>query len=150
VTPVPGIPKAWQVYGVDIAPGWYALNAGEGRPEHFDNQRWFRLKAKTFAQAKREASALDRKLDHEFWEAHKRAGVPFNRAGHCKNWNDAHRKLSRVANALARLRAATPEGLNIKAMVLAVSREAFDDDMWCEKLQDSLMADIAKNAKAAA
>jgi hypothetical protein len=56
-----------------------------------------------------------------------------------------------MVNALARLRARTFEGLSMKAMVLAVAYRAWDDpDMCGEKLQDSLMADIAKNARAVA
>jgi hypothetical protein len=39
----------------------------------------------------------------------------------------------------------------MKAMVLASTHGAFDDpEMWNEKLQKSLTADIARNAKAAA
>jgi hypothetical protein len=67
VVPVPGIPRAWQAYGVDTAPRWYALyTAAEDFPEHLEGQ-WFRLNAKSEAQAKREAATLDRKLDREFW-----------------------------------------------------------------------------------
>jgi hypothetical protein len=56
-----------------------------------------------------------------------------------------------MVNRLARLRGTTSEGLSMKTMVLAQCQEAFDDpDIWNEKLQISLMTDIATNAKAVA
>ncbi len=63
-------------------------------------------------------------------------------------WTVEHNMLGRMVNRLARLRATTPEGLSMKAMVITMARTVFDDDFWTEKLEKSIMADIAKNAKA--
>jgi hypothetical protein len=48
------------------------------------------------------------------------------------------------------MKATTYAGINVKAMVLAVASDAFDDKCWCEELHESLLADIARNAKLAA
>jgi len=48
---------------------------------------------------------------------------------------------------LAKLRVTTSKELNMKAMVLAVAHDAFDDpELWSEPLQNSIMRDIRKMA----
>jgi hypothetical protein len=66
IAPVPGVPNAWQVYAVDAAPLWFELRLGKDRPDPLP-AKWIRLKAKSREQAKKEALALDRQLDRDFW-----------------------------------------------------------------------------------
>jgi hypothetical protein len=144
--PRPPPDGSWQIQGVDIAPIWFSLDEGE-RPIFDDLPRhWFRLKAKSEEQAKREAKVLGRKLQEEFWEGRRQAGVPFNRDEHYTNWVNSTNKLQRAVKQLARLRATTAEELNIKAMVLAIAHEAFDAKFWNEPLQNSITRDSRKMA----
>lgn len=150
LSPVDGVPDAWQVWGVDSAPHWHARSLGEGDPESIEG-KWFRLDATSKEEAEREANELDTKLDREFFAAKARAGIPFKSKEHFNNWGRAHDKMRRSVNKLAKLRATTPQGLNIKAMVLAASHDSWDDpEMWSDKLQASITADIKRNAAIAA
>jgi len=146
VQPVPGEPQAWQVWAVDGAPRWFDIHLGIDAPERLPT-KWIRLTAKSETQAKEEARALDRKLDNDFFEKRKQAGVPFGRDAHYKNWTRSHNKLRHAVARLAKLRATTPQGLNIKAMVLAIAHDAFDDpDIWNKPLQKSITRDIGRMA----
>jgi hypothetical protein len=52
------------------------------------------------------------------------------------------------SHGLAKLQATTVEGLNVKAMVLAVAHDAFDDpNIWNEPLQKSITRDIKSMAE---
>jgi hypothetical protein len=107
--------------------------------------------ARTENAAKKEALAHDLNHDKEFWEARRKAGLPFNRDGHYDNWCSSTDELRRMGRRLAKLRAKTFEGISIKATVLAIAREAMeDDDDCCDDLQSSILNDIARNARAVA
>lgn len=109
--------------------------------------KWIRLAAKSKTQAKDEARALNKKFDEEFFGKRKQAGVPFGRDAHYKNWSRSHNKLRHAVARLAKLRATTPQGLNIKAMVLAIAHDAFDDpNIWNAPLQKSITRDIKRMA----
>jgi hypothetical protein len=110
-------------------------------------RRYFTLEAKSQIQAEREMKALNRQFYSE-WDAKWRAaGIPHNRNAIYEAWCREHAKLLRMVNMLAKLRATTQAALSMKAMVTAVARESFDDEVWCDKLQASLMADLAKTAR---
>jgi hypothetical protein len=81
VAPVPGVANAWQVLAIDLAPRWFAVFLGTEKTERLPT-KWMRLKARSEAEAKSEADALDRKLDKAFFEKRKQAGVPFERDAH--------------------------------------------------------------------
>jgi hypothetical protein len=139
----------WRVYGAHFRPDgkWYAL-ARDFR-QH-ESERWLPLSAKTEKAANKEACQLDARFFREHMEQWERISVKHNRHALYDAWAVEHSRLGRMVNRLARLRAATPEGINMKAIVIALARTVFDEGFWCEKLEESLMADIAKNAKAAA
>jgi hypothetical protein len=108
-------------------------------------------KIKTFAQASKECTRLDQKALAEHSKRWDRAKVESGYDVAFASWAKEHGKLRSMVNALARERAETTGALNMKAMVIASTRDAFDDPgIWLEKLQESLMADIARNAKAVA
>jgi hypothetical protein len=144
IVSVPGMPNTWQVFAIDGAPYWFDINLGIDAPERLPT-KWIRLAAKSETQAKDEARALNKKFDEEFFGKREQAGVPFGRDAHYKNWTRSHNKLRLAVAHLARLRATTPQGLNIKAMVLAIAHDAFDDpDIWNAPLQRSIMRDIKR------
>ena len=97
------------------------------------------LKARSEAEAKSETDVLNLKLDKAFFEKRKQSGVQFNRTAHYGNWSRSHGDLRR----LARLKATTREGLNMKATVLAIAHDAWDDPhIWNDPLQKSVTRDI--------
>jgi hypothetical protein len=146
VAPVPGVANAWQVFAVDLAPRWFATHLETEQPERLPT-KWMPLKARSEAEAKSEADVLDRKLDKAFFEKRKQAGVPFERDAHYHGWSRSHSELRRAVAQLSRLKAATLEGLNMKAMVLAIAHDAFDDpNIWNEPLQKSITRDIRRMA----
>jgi hypothetical protein len=146
VAPVPGVANAWQVFVTDLAPRGLALLLGTEEPKRLPT-KWMRLKARSEAEAKNEVNVLDRRLDKAFYEKLKQAGVPFDRAAHYHNWTRTHGELIRAVVHLARIKATTPEGLNIKAIVLAIAHDAFDDpDIWNKPLQKSITRDIRQMA----
>jgi hypothetical protein len=146
VAPVPGVANAWQVLAIDLAPRWFAVFLGTEKTERLPT-KWMRLKARSEAEAKSEADVLDRKLDKAFFEKRKQAGVPFERDAHYDSLSRSHNKLRRAVVGLARLKATTHEGLNMKAIVLAIAHGAFDDpNIWNEPLQKSITRDIRQMA----
>ena len=123
-----------------------ALFLGTEEPKRLPT-KWMRLKARSEAEAKNEVSVLDRRLDKAFYEKLKQAGVPFDRDAHYHNWTRSHGELIRAVVHLARLKATTREGLNMKAMVLAIAHDAWDDPhIWNEPLQKSITRDIRRMA----
>jgi hypothetical protein len=146
IAPVPGSPNTWQAFAVDGAARWFAHALGTDTPERLPT-KWIRLAAKSQKRAKLEAHALGRKLDNDFFEKRVQAGVAFNRNMHYANWCRSHTELRRAVARLARLKATTPEGLNIKTMVLAIAHDAWDDpNIWNEPLQKSITRDIRRMA----
>ena len=140
--PVDGEPNAWEVELIDWAPNHFDWFLDIEPPEWLPT-RCIRLTADNSDSAEKEAADIEREFDTEFYKTRKQAGVAFNRDAHYKNWTRSHRKLQIAVARLARLKAATVEGLNIKAMVLAVAHDAFDDpNIWNEPLQKSITRDI--------
>jgi hypothetical protein len=92
VVPVPGVPAAWQVLAVDGASRYFAscLGMDVDVPDDLP-KKWIRLKAKSEAEANREATALARSLDDNFFAKLKQAGVQFNRDEHYGNWTAERR-----------------------------------------------------------
>lgn len=132
----------WEVLAVDGAPTHFDVWLDIEPPEELP-AKWIPLAASNRVDAEKEATILDRKLDAEFFKKRKQAGVAFNRDAHYKNWTRSLSKLRRAVRALAKLRATTPEGLSIKATVLAIAHDAFDDpNIWNEPLQKSITRDI--------
>ena len=140
--------------GVTHLPSLTIIQAIDWAPNHFDwyleieppewlPTKWIRLTADNSDDAEKEAADLGRKFDAEFYKKRKQAGVAFNRDAHYKNWTQSHGKLQRAVARLARLKATTVEGLNIKALVLAIAHDSFDDPrIWNEPLQKSIARDI--------
>ena len=132
---VPGEADAWQVLAVDTAPRWFDTFLDVDCREGPLPSKWIRLKAKSEAEAKGEASVLSRKLDNEFFAKRDQAGVPFARDTHYRNWVKRHSELRRAVKRLAKFKSFTLKGLNMKAMVLAVAHDAFDEPgIWNEPL----------------
>jgi hypothetical protein len=74
-----------------------------------------------------------------FGDKGKQCSVPFDRDTHYWNWSISHSQLRRAVARLARLKASTPQGLAMKATVLALAQNAWDDpEMWSEQLQKSI------------
>ena len=137
---------AWWVRAVDGAPRWFAVSLNIEEPKSLP-EKWIQCRAVRRKRGRKLAcSAI---LSADFWEKRKQAGVPFNRDGHYKNWVKSHSVLRRAVAQLAKLKATTVEGLNMKAMVLAIADDAFDDpDIWSEPLQKSISRDIGRIAAA--
>ena len=144
--PVAGEANAWEVELIDWAPNHFDAFLDIEPPERLPS-KWIRLTADNREDAEQEAAALDRKLDAEFYKKREQAGVAFDHSAHYKNWCRSHCKLERAVARLAKLKATTVGGLNVKALVLAIARGAFDDpNIWNEPLQKSITRGIKSMA----
>ncbi len=142
---------AWWVRAVDGASDWFEtfLEGSQEVPPESRPKKWIRLKAGSEEEAREEARILGNRMDKEFFEKRKQAGVRFDRDAHYRNWTSSHSELRRAVTLLAKQKATTLDGLNMKAMVLAVAHDAFDDpDIWNEQLQKSISRDITRMAAA--